>query len=254
MNFFHLHDFFFIKKWTYITQKTGSKQMTKKILVVVTNVGKYPNAKRATGLWLGEVSHFVDAVEKAGIHVDYVSPKGGYTPIDPHSLSPEMCAEDELAFYNDNTKMTRLGITLSPNQITASDYAAIYYSGGHGVMWDFPENKELRKIAETIAMNGGIVSAVCHGVVGLLELTNPDGTPFIKGKKVTGFSNSEEEAVQLTKLVPFLTQSAMEKKGANFEKAADWAPHVVVDGNLITGQNPASAGAVAKKVLEELKK
>jgi putative intracellular protease/amidase len=226
--------------------------MSKKILVVVTSVEKYPTLHRATGLWFGEVVHFVHKVEAAGYVVDYVSPQGGYTPIDPHSLS--MAEPIDWEWYHDKAFMNRLGTTLRPREVNADDYIAIYYAGGHGVMWDFPDNTELQTLSRKIYENGGVVSSVCHGAVGLLNIKLSDGSLLIKDKQVTGFSNAEEKIAELDKHVPFLTEYEMVARGGVYSKAEEpWTPFTVADGRVITGQNPASAGAVADLVLSALK-
>ncbi len=147
----------------------------KNILVVVTNISKYPNQERATGLWLGEAVHFVDEMEKEGYKVDYVSPKGGYTPIDPHSLQPDQMTELDWQYYSNNDFLNKLGATLSADDVNPEDYDAIYYTGGHGVMWDFPNDEKLQRIASQIHENGGIVSAVCPGSVGVFHIKNAAG-------------------------------------------------------------------------------
>jgi putative intracellular protease/amidase len=227
--------------------------MSKKILVVLTGVEKYPNLNRATGVWLGEAVHFVKKVEEAGYKVDFVSPEGGYTPLDPHSLS--IAEPIDWEWYHRKSFMNRLGTTLKPSEVKAGDYAAIYFVGGHGVLWDFPNNPELQALSRKIYEQGGIVSSVCHGAVGLLNITLSDGTPLIKGKKVTGFSNEEEKLAELDKYVPFLTEDELVKRGAVYKKAdKPWAPFAVADGRVITGQNPASGGAVADLLLATLQK
>jgi putative intracellular protease/amidase len=227
--------------------------MPKKILVVVTSFEKYPEMNRPTGLWLGEAVHFVKKVEAAGYSVDYVSPKGGYTPIDPHSL--EMAEPIDWEWYANKDFMNRLGATLSPEKINPGDYVAIYYAGGHGVVWDFPDNHELQAIARSIYENNGFVTSVCHGAVGLLNITLSDGTLLIKGRRVTGFSNEEEKLAELDKQVPYLTETEMRNRGARYEKAIEpWAAFAVEDDRVITGQNPASGGVVADLLLVALKK
>lgn len=225
--------------------------MNKKILVVLTNTAKYPTLKRATGLWLGEAVHFVDVVQKAGFTVDYVSPAGGYVPIDPHSL--QMAPDLDWQWYNDKAFLNRLGSTFSPGQVKTEQYSAVYYTGGHGVMWDFPDNQPLQDIARRIHERGGVVAAVCHGAVGLLNIKLSDNCLLVKGRKVTGFSNTEEKLAELDKVVPFLTENELGARGGEYAKADDpWAPFVVEDGNLITGQNPASTGQVAEAVIRYL--
>ena len=227
--------------------------MRNRILIVVTSFEKYPTINRPTGLWLGEAVHFVKKVEAAGYAVDYVSPKGGYTPIDPHSL--EMAEPVDWEWYQDKAFMNRLGTTLAPSAVNPADYVAIYFVGGHGVVWDFPDNAELQAISRKIYENGGIVSSVCHGAVGLLNIKLSDGTLLIKGKRVTGFSNAEEKLAELDNHVPYLTETEMLARGALYQKAdKPWAVFAIEDGRVITGQNPASGGAVADLVIARLKK
>jgi putative intracellular protease/amidase len=227
--------------------------MSKMILVVVTSHEKYPDMDRATGLWLGEAVHFVKKVEAAGFQVDYVSPKGGYTPIDPHSLA--MADPVDWEWYQKREFMNRLGAALKPADVKAEDYVAIYFTGGHGVIWDFPDNKELQSISRKIYENGGYVSSVCHGAVGLLNIELSTGTLLIKDKTVTGFSNEEEKIAGLDTHVPFLTETELVQRGAKYQKAGEpWKPFAVEDQRVITGQNPASGGPVADLLLAALKR
>ena len=226
--------------------------MSKKMLVVLTNTAKYPTLKRATGLWLGEAVHFVEKVEQAGYTVDYVSPSGGYVPIDPHSL--QMAPDLDWQWYDNKQFMTRLGNTLSPGQVTPEQYQVIYYTGGHGVMYDFPDNPQLQELARKIYENQGIVAAVCHGVVGLLNIKLSDNSLLLKDRLVTGFSNTEEKLAELDNVVPFLTENELGARGGKYSKHDDpWQPYVVEDDRLMTGQNPASTALLADKVLEKLK-
>ncbi|ATP50129.1 type 1 glutamine amidotransferase domain-containing protein [Pseudomonas sp. ITEM 17296] len=223
----------------------------KKMLVVLTNTAKYPTLKRATGLWLGEAVHFVEKVQNAGYSVDYVSPSGGYVPIDPHSL--QMAPDLDWAWYDDKDFMTRLGATLSPGLVKADDYSVIYYTGGHGVMYDFANNQPLQEIARKIYENKGIVAAVCHGVVGLLNIKLSNNSLLLKDRQVTGFSNIEEQLVELDKVVPFLTENELVARGGIYSKHDDpWKPYVVSDDRLITGQNPDSTALLAEEVLAKL--
>ncbi|QPG75971.1 hypothetical protein FOA43_003357 [Brettanomyces nanus] len=224
----------------------------KKILIVVTNVSKYPTLPRATGLWLGEAVHFVDKVTKAGYQVDYVSPLGGYTPMDPMGLADT----DELSFdyYQNRDFMNKLGTTLKPSQINPDDYLAIYFTGGHGVVFDFVNNTELQKISAKIYENNGYVTAVCHGSVGLANIKLSSGENLIKNKQVTGFSNDEERQVKLDKVLPVLTEDLLKSKGGIYVQTKKlWDSFAVTDGRLISGENPASAGAVADQLLTALK-
>lgn len=223
----------------------------KSILVVLTSVEKYPNLDRATGLWLGEAVHFVKKVEAAGYRVDYVSPQGGYTPIDPHSLA--MADSVDWEWYHNKAFMNRLGATLRPDQVQAKDYVAIYYAGGHGVVWDFLDNQPLQHLSQSIYESGGYVSSVCHGAIGLLNIKLKDGSNLIEGKAVTGFSNEEEKLVGLDEVVPYLTQTELEKRGANYQRSPEpWQAFAVADTRVITGQNPASSGQVADLLLKAL--
>lgn len=225
--------------------------MSRRILVVLTSVSKYPTLERPTGLWLGEAVHFVRKVEAAGYAVDYVSPEGGYTPIDPHSL--HMADATDWEWYQDRAFLNRLGTTLKPSEINPADYVAIYYAGGHGVIWDFPDNAELQRISREIYEAGGFVSSVCHGAVGLLNIKLSDGSLLVKGRKLTGFSDEEERLAELDKFVPFLTETELVARGALYEKAPQpWEAFAVEDQRLVTGQNPASGGAVADLLLKVL--
>ncbi|HBE57100.1 MAG TPA: type 1 glutamine amidotransferase domain-containing protein [Cyanobacteria bacterium UBA11149] len=227
--------------------------MSKKILVVVTSIEKYPNMNRATGLWLGEAVHFVKKVEDAGYEVNYVSPQGGYTPIDPHSLA--MADAIDWEWYQKKEFMNCLGATLKPSEVNPDDYLAIYYAGGHGTIWDFPENEALQSISRKIYENGGFVSSVCHGAVGLLNIKLSDGSLLVKDKEVTGFSNEEEKLAQLDMFVPFLTETELVARGAVYKKADQpWASFAVEDSRVITGQNPASGGTVADLLIAALKR
>lgn len=229
--------------------------MTNKILMVLTNVDKYKNNNRATGLWLGEAIHFYEEVINAGFEVDFVSPNGGYIPIDPHSLKSIFLKNVDYKWYGDeNFKEKALARTLSPKKVKFEEYVAIYYTDGHGVMWDFPDNKELQNLAMNIYNNGGYVTAVCHGVVGLLNLKEDNGEYLIKNKKVTGFANIEEFLNGTLKKVPFLTETELKNRGAMYKRKRAFANYVVKDGRIITGQNPFSPRQVGVELVKELLK
>lgn len=226
----------------------------KKILIIITNhVGEW-SIPRKTGYWLGEVTHFYHILKDAGYEIDLVSPLGGTPPLDIKSIeSLEKFDIVNAKLAKDSEFQKKLANTLKPDQIIATDYSVIYYAGGHGVMWDFPENKALAEIAKQIYEQGGIVSSVCHGAVGLLNIHLSNGKRLIEGKKVTGFANTEEDLIGLTKIVPYLTETELKAKGGIYKKALlPFVPYSVVDDRLITGQNPFSAKSVAKKVLETL--
>jgi putative intracellular protease/amidase len=224
----------------------------KKILVAVTSTAKYPQMNRPTGLCLGEAVHFVEKVEAVGYAVDFVGTAGGYTPIDPASVG-EMALPIDWQLYQDRKSKARLGATLRPDQVKADDYAAIYFAGGHGVIWDFPDNATLQKISTQIYESGGIVSSACHGAVGLLNIKLSDGKFLIAGKELTDFSNEEERLAKLDEHVPFLPEDELKKRGAIYRKAEKpFIEFAVTCERLVTGQNPQSGAAVAEGVLAVL--
>lgn len=223
----------------------------KKVLVVLTNVQQYGEHERLTGLWLSELTHFYDELVKVGYEADFVSPKGGYVPLDPHSLT--MMDDVDRTYYRNATFRNRaLGQTLRPEEVKATDYELIYYTGGHGVMWDFPESVEIAELASQIYQNGGLVTAVCHGVAGLLPIKDEAGQPLIAGKVVTGFTNQEEDLNGTADLVPFLTETALREKGAKVEIGTAFSPVVRQDDRILTGQNPQSARALGQAVVSKL--
>ena len=223
---------------------------TKKILVVLTNVSQYKNDEEKTGLWLAEATEFVDEVTKAGFEVDYVSPKGGSVPIDPRSLKSIYVSKEDLQLSESSDfKERALLHSLKPEDVQPEDYIAIYYTGGHGVIWDFPDNKELQEIANSIYEQGGYISSVCHGVAGLLNIRDRDGRYLIEGKKITGFTKWEEILRGKLKKVPFITETEVKKRGADFQKKLPYTSFALQDGRFVTGQNPMSGRAVAKRLL-----
>jgi putative intracellular protease/amidase len=231
---------------------------TGKLLAVVTSAGEYEKVGFRTGLWLGELTHFLDVVEEAGFQVDIASPQGGYTPIDPESLLPtELKAAlglkgDVHKRYEDRAFMDRLKTTLKLSDIDPSGYDGIYMTGGHGVMFDFPE--ALARLTAEFHQQGKIVSAVCHGPCGLLEVKTGAGAYLLQGKKVTGFSWTEEKAAKRDLAVPYNLEQRLQERGGIYEKSSiPFKSHVVEDGLLITGQNPASATGVAEAVVHSLK-
>lgn len=232
-----------------------NKKMANKILVVLTNTSRYPNKQEATGLWLAEATEFVAQVQEAGLAVDYVSPKGGYVPIDPRSLKEAYLDEETLNIYqSDDFRKRALGQSLAPHEVSANNYVAIYFTGGYGVLWNFYDNQELHQIAENIYENGGFVTSVCHGLAGLLNLKDSQGQFLIAGRKITGFTQGEEILSGKHKLVPFGTEREAKKRGADFQKKRPFASYAVQDDRLITGQNPQSGRAVADLLIKTLKK
>lgn len=221
--------------------------MKDKILFVVTSHGELGDTGKSTGYFLSEVTHPWSVLGEY-YDIDVVSPKGGRPPVDGFDLSDPINAR----FWNDAVWQKKMGETMTPDEVNPSMYKAIFYAGGHGAMWDFPKNEALAKIAASIYDAGGIVAAVCHGPAGLLPIKLPDGSFLIKGKKLTGFTNPEEKANGTAEIVPFLLETALENEGAIFQEGAMWSDHVVVDGRLITGQNPMSALSLGKTLLQAL--
>lgn len=224
-----------------------------KILVVMTNHSAYPSRSDKTGLWLTELTHFYDVALAAGYDMDFVSPLGGQVPLDERSLKSiylDKSARDHLA---DSAFMQRLKTTLAPSAINPTQYKAIYYTGGHGTMWDFPTNKALQNISEQIYRQGGIVSAVCHGVGGLLPLQDENGKPLIADRTVTGFANIEETLSGIKSQVPFSLQNGLIERGAKYKQAfVPFTSYVVSDDRIITGQNPQSSKEIAEAVVKRL--
>ncbi|MDN5726616.1 MAG: type 1 glutamine amidotransferase domain-containing protein [Propionibacteriales bacterium] len=206
-----------------------------------------------TGLWLGELTHFYDYVTDSGFDVTIASPAGGYVPLDPESLAHDVLGElGTDRRYEDREFMDLLVGTRKASDVNVEDYDAIYFTGGHGVMFDFRGN-DLGELTANFYESGRIVSAVCHGPAGLLNVPLSNGEALVKNKNVTGFSWAEEEAAQRANAVPFSLQDELEKLGANYSIAdKPFETHVASDGNLITGQNPGSARAVAEAVVTRL--
>ncbi|MCU4413653.1 type 1 glutamine amidotransferase domain-containing protein [Acinetobacter sp. WU_MDCI_Axc73] len=227
--------------------------MKKRILLVVTNVSEYADMRRPTGLWLGELTHAYDEFEKYGYIQDIVSPQGGISPIEPKSLVPLVADKSVLMRKHDAAFMALLQNTLKPSQIHWQDYDAIYYTGGHGVMWDFLDDQGLQEITRNLYEQGRIVSSVCHGYCGLLKLKLSNGQYLIQNKKMTGFTWTEEILSGVAKKVPYNAEKIAKQHGADFQKCLiPYMSHVVSDQNLITGQNPFSARATASAIIQYL--
>ncbi|MFY7666850.1 type 1 glutamine amidotransferase domain-containing protein [Flavobacterium sp.] len=224
--------------------------MNKKILFVVTSHDKLGETGESTGYYLGEVSHPWAVLTAAGYEIDFVSPLGGNPKY--YGNNPEDAVNQQ--FLADEKYQKKIQNTLTPEQVRAEDYAVILYAGGHGTMWDFPDNAALGKIAQEIYENNGIVSAVCHGPAGLVNIKLSNGKYLVDGKKINAFTNEEEAAVKLENVVPFSLETKLIERGAKFEKSGLWQTHVAVDARVVTGQNPQSAHAVGEAVLTELKK
>jgi putative intracellular protease/amidase len=221
----------------------------KRILHVVTNVSHYADPGHPTGLWLSELTHAWHVFEQAGCAQRIVSPLGGLSPLEPRSLKFPTYDKNAKAWRAAPERMALLENTASPAQVNAADLDAIFFTGGHGVMFDFPDSDGLQRITRELFERGGIVSSVCHGYCGLLNTKLADGSYLIAGRKLTGFAWQEEVLAQVRKIVPYDVEDEVKKRGALYEKALlPFTSHVVVDGRLVTGQNPQSATATAKAV------
>jgi putative intracellular protease/amidase len=221
---------------------------SQKVLVVLTSHDTLGDTGKETGFYLSEVSHPVAVFDRAGLTVEYVSPKGGKAPM----IGVDRADPINAAFLDNPTKIAQVENTLTPTQVNPADYAAMFYAGGHGTMWDFADNAALAKIAAQIYDRGGVVSAVCHGPAGLLNIRLADDRYLVDGKVVAGFTNAEEAAVGLTDVVPFLLADKLVDRGATLEQAENFQPKTVVSDRLVTGQNPASATGVGEAVVKLL--
>lgn len=217
---------------------------------MVTSHDKKGSTGASTGYYLSEVSHAWQVLKNAGYEIDFVSPKGGKAPVDGLNLEDAV----NKVFWEDKVYRHKIENTMKPGEVNPDRYAAIYYAGGHGTMWDFPEDKAIAGIATQIYENNGVIGAVCHGPAGLVNVKLSDGKYLVDGKKVNAFTKEEERAVKLENVVPFLLESKLIERRARFEKSGLWQSHVTVDGRLVTGQNPASARLVGEGVLAALQK
>ena len=225
-----------------------------KILMVITSHDKLGNTGRKTGFWLEELAAPYFVFKDAGAEVVLASPKGGQPPLDPKSNEPNFRTELTRRFEADSAANEQLASTLRLDSVKQKDYDTVFYPGGHGPMWDLAEDKHSVALLESFLAAGKTFAVVCHSTGALRHVKTPDGKVFVEGKTVTGFTNGEEAEVQLTKVVPFLVEDEMMRLGATFSKVKDWGVHTVIDGQLITGQNPASSGPAARLLLDTLNK
>lgn len=233
----------------------ASAQEKKPILLVLTNHGQIGDTGKPTGFYLSEAAHPLRVFLAAGYPVQLASPEGGFAPVDPKSLKLEDDASQEFWTRLGKRKGDREGAdgTLALKNADPSSYAAVFFAGGHGAMWDFPDSEPLKKLTAAVYENGGAVGAVCHGPAALVNVKLQDGSALVKGKKVAAFTNSEEKEAGLTEAMPFLLQDALQKAGAAVVLAPDFQENAVRDGKLVTGQNPASATRAAELLVEALK-
>lgn len=224
-----------------------------KILIVLTSHDTLGNTGRKTGFWLEEFAAPYYAFVDAGAVVTLASPKGGQPPLDPKSDDPDAQTDATRRFRQDAEAQRLLASTRRLADVQAADYDAVFYPGGHGPLWDLAEDTHSVGLIETMLAAGKPVSAVCHAPGVLRHAKTADGKPLVQGRQITGFSNAEEAAVQLTDVVPFLVEDELIRLGGLYSSGADWQPHVVSDGLLVTGQNPASSVGVAQALLDRLK-
>ncbi|MFD4988650.1 type 1 glutamine amidotransferase domain-containing protein [Streptomyces sp. NPDC058374] len=228
---------------------------TNRILIIVTSAGEYEKAGYRTGLWLGELTHFYDVAEAAGFDLTIAGVDGGRVPLDPESLAHDVLADQGTdRRYADREFMDKLEDTVAVADVRPEEYDAIYLTGGHGTMFDFPGSKALGDLVARFHDSGRVVSAVCHGPCGLLDVTLGSGEPLVRGRDVTGFSWREEELAQRADAVPFSLEDRLKELAGSYTVAdKPFEPYVVEDGLLITGQNPASAAPVAEAVVRALR-
>ncbi len=224
------------------------------VLMVLTSHDQLGNTGRKTGFWLEELAAPYFIFKDAGAKITLASPKGGQPPLDPKSNEPANQTDQTRRFEADASAVAQLAKTVRLDSVKQADFDTVFYPGGHGPLWDLAEDKDSIKLIESFLAAKKTIALVCHAPGVLRHVTNPDGTSVVMGKRVTGFTNTEEEGVGLTKIVPFLVEDELVSLGGKFEKTSDWGVYVTQDGLLITGQNPASSGPAAKKLLSALGK
>lgn len=224
-----------------------------KVLMVLTSHDKMGDTGNKTGFWLEEFAAPYYVFLDAGVEVVLASPAGGQPPVDPSSDAEEAQTEATKRFKQDTQARQTLANTAKLSTVNADEFDAVFYPGGHGPLWDLANDADSIRLIETFERQDKIIGAVCHAPGVFRDVKDGNGEPLVKGRKVTGFTNSEEEAVQLTNVVPFLVEDMLKQTGANYSRGDDWGSHVVVDGKLITGQNPASSEEAAQAVIKALK-
>ena len=224
-----------------------------KVLIVLTSHDALGDTGEKTGFWLEEFAAPYYALKDAGAEITLASPAGGQPPLDPKSDSPDAQTEATKRFQADPEAQQQLADTRTLGTVRAADFDAVFYPGGHGPMWDLPDNAVSIALIQDFVRAGKPVAAVCHAPVALTNVTNDDGSYLVAGRQVTGFTNSEEDTVGLTDVVPFLLEDRLKERGGDYSKADDFAPYVLVDGNLVTGQNPPSSEPAAAELLKLLK-
>ena len=220
-----------------------------KVLMILTSHDQLGDTGKPTGFWLEEFAAPYYVLTDARADVVLASPKGGQPPLDPKSDEADAQTDATRRFKGDDAAQKALAETVTLDSVSADDFDAVFYPGGHGPLWDLAEDQTSIKLIEAFASSGKPIGAVCHAPGVLRHVKGPDGAFLVKGRKVAGFTNSEEEAVGLTDIVPFLVEDMLKANGGDYSKGADWSSHVVTDGNLVTGQNPQSSEEAARAVL-----
>jgi putative intracellular protease/amidase len=223
-----------------------------KILIVLTSHSEMGNSGEKTGFWIEEFTTPYYVLADAGADITIASPKGGQPPVDPKSELADAQTPSTERFYKDNVLIDKVAYSFKLSTIKQEDFDAVFYPGGHGPLWDLATDKDSIQLIEAFYNHQKPIAFVCHAPAALVNVKTKNGESLVKGKELTGFSNTEEEAVKLTKVVPFLLEDELKKHGALYSKGNDWASYVKQDGLLITGQNPASSGAVAQLLLKTL--
>lgn len=223
-----------------------------KVLIVLTSHDELGNTGRKTGFWLEELAAPYYRFEDAGVEIVLASPKGGQPPLDPKSKEPDFQTDETRRFEADPAAEAALANTVRLDSVSADEFDTVFYPGGHGPLWDLAEDQDSVRLIEATLRAGKPLALVCHAPGVLRHTKNDDGTPLVQGRKVTGFANSEEAAVELTEIVPFLVEDELKRLGGVYTKGEDWQPYVVQDGLLITGQNPHSSGPAADALIKLL--
>lgn len=225
----------------------------KKVLFILTSHNELGNTGEKTGFWIEEFAAPFYALKEKGVDITLATPKGGQAPIDPKSELPDFQTPATQQYNNDAETQNAIANTHPLSSIKAEDYDAVFFPGGHGPLWDLAEDKKSIALIENFDAQNKPIAAVCHAPAVFKHPKNADGNPLVQGKKVTGFSNTEEDAVQLTQIVPFLVEDMLQENGGIYSKKEDWHPYAIEDGNIITGQNPASSELVATLLYNLLK-
>jgi len=225
---------------------------TPRVLMILTSHDKLGETGRKTGFWLEELAAPYYVFKDAGAKMVLASPQGGQQPLDPKSNEPDSQTDSTRRFEHDTDAQAQLAATVRLDSVTLADFDGVFYPGGHGPLWDLAEDKRSIDLIQSAVAANKPIALVCHAPGVLRHVKTPAGLPMVRGKKVTGFSNTEEAANHLTKIVPFLVEDELQRQGGIYSKASDWASHVVQDGLLITGQNPASSAEAASLLLKQM--